>query len=66
MDAKPGDEIVVDSVHTGEPPRKGEILEIIERDGLQHYRVRWDDEGHDAIFFPGSTTHVVKTGRRNN
>ena len=27
-----------------------------------HYRVRWDD-GHESIFFPGSTTHVVKLSR---
>ena len=64
MHANVGDEIVVDSVHTGEPPRKGEILEVIERDGSQHYRVRWDDDGSDGIFYPGSTSHVVNLGAR--
>ena len=59
MDAKVGDEIVVDAVHTGEPKREGEILEITERGGVVHYRVRWDD-GHESLFYPGSTTHVVK------
>ena len=59
MDARVGDEIVVDAVHTGEPSREGEILEIIDRDGVLHYRVRWDD-GHESLFYPGSTTHVVK------
>ena len=59
MDAKPGDEIVVDAVHTGEPGREGEILEIETRDDVVRYRVRWDD-GHESIFFPGSTTHIVK------
>jgi len=59
MDAKVGDEIVVDAVHTGEPKREGEILEIIDGDGVLHYRVRWDD-GHESLFYPGSTTHVVK------
>jgi len=58
MQAKPGDEIVVDAVHTGEPKREGEILEIETRGGIVHYKVRWDD-GHESIFFPGSTTHVV-------
>jgi hypothetical protein len=58
MDAKVGDEIVVDAVHTGDPKREGEILEVDVRDGVVHYRVRWDD-GHETIFFPGSTTHVV-------
>jgi hypothetical protein len=59
MDAKVGDEIVVDAVHTGEPKREGEILEITDRGGVVHYRVRWDD-GHESLFYPGSTTHVVK------
>jgi Domain of unknown function (DUF1918) len=59
MDAKVGDEIVVDAVHEGEPKREGEILEISDRGGVVHYRVRWDD-GHESLFYPGSTTHVVK------
>jgi hypothetical protein len=59
MDAKVGDEIVVDAVHIGEAKREGEILEITDRGGVVHYRVRWDD-GHESLFYPGSTTHVVK------
>jgi hypothetical protein len=58
MDAKVGDEIVVDAVHTGEPKREGEILEIIDRGDILHYRVRWDD-GRESLFYPGSTAHVV-------
>jgi Domain of unknown function (DUF1918) len=64
MNAKHGDELVVDSVHTGEPSRCGEILEVLETDGVQHFRVRWDDDGHEAIFYPGSTTHVVQLRSR--
>ncbi|HEX5615401.1 MAG TPA: DUF1918 domain-containing protein [Acidimicrobiia bacterium] len=60
MKANVSDEIVVDALHTGEPPRKGEILEVIDRDDVVHYRVRWDD-GHESIFYPASTTHVVNT-----
>ena len=59
MDANVGDEIVVDGVLTGEPKREGEILEISDRGGVVHYRVQWDD-GHESLFYPGSTTHVVK------
>jgi hypothetical protein len=58
MAAKPGDEIVVDAVNGGEPDREGEILEIETGGGIVHYKVRWDD-GHESIFFPGPTTHVV-------
>jgi hypothetical protein len=64
MNAKPGDEIVVDAVHTGEPKREGEILEVETSGGVLHYRVRWDD-GHVTTFFPGSTTHVVNLGSKS-
>ena len=63
MDAKPGDEIVVDAVNLGDPRREGEILEVTTRGGVVHYRVRWDD-GHESVFFPGSTTHVVNLGSK--
>ena len=53
-----GDEIVVDTRHIDEMPRKGKILEVMSNDGAQHYRVRWDD-GAECIFFPGSDAHVV-------
>jgi hypothetical protein len=57
MHANAGDEIVVDSVQVGGPPRKGEILEVQGEQGHEHYLVRWDD-GHESIFYPGSTTHL--------
>ena len=59
MNAQPGDEIIVDAVHAGEPNREGEILEVTVANGIEHYRVRWD-EGKETIFFPGSTTHTVR------
>jgi hypothetical protein len=58
MNANVGDEIVVDGVLTGEPKREGEILEISDLGGVVHYRVRWDD-GHESLFYPGRTTHIV-------
>jgi len=64
MSAKPGDEIVVDNVHSGQPKREGEILEVEERDGVVRYTVRWDD-GHESMFIPGSTTHVVNLGSKS-
>ncbi|GIU86739.1 MAG: hypothetical protein KatS3mg009_1254 [Acidimicrobiia bacterium] len=61
MKANVGDEIVVDAPHTGESPRKGEVLEVLESGGVVHYRVRWDD-GHTTIFYPSSDAHVVHLG----
>ena len=53
-----GDEIVVDNMDLGHPPRKGEVLEVMGDGDDQHYRVRWDD-GHESVFFPASTAHAV-------
>jgi hypothetical protein len=59
--ANVGDEIVVDTMHTGEPPRKGEIIEVIGTGDAEHFRVRWDD-GHVSLFFAGSTTRIEPLG----
>lgn len=58
ISAKVGDAIVVDNMELGHPRRQGEVLEVIGEGDRQHYRVRWDD-GHESLFFPGSTAHVV-------
>jgi hypothetical protein len=63
MDAKVGDEIVVEGLHTGDARREGEIREVMDRGGIEHYRVRWDD-GHESVFFPGSDSRVVHFGEQ--
>jgi hypothetical protein len=42
----------------GQPPRRGQILEVIGRPGHEHYRVRWD-ERHESIFYPSEGTSVL-------
>lgn len=56
--AKVGDKIVVDTSELGSPPRTGEVLEVLGEGDTAHYRVRWDD-GHESVFYPGSTAHAV-------
>ncbi len=56
--AKVGDAVVVDNMELGHPPRRGEVLEVMGEGDVQHYRVRWDD-GHESIFYPSSTAHLV-------
>jgi hypothetical protein len=53
-----GDAIIVDGVHQKDPPRRGEIVEVIGTGDAEHFRVRWDD-GHTSLFFPGATTRIV-------
>lgn len=61
MQSEVGDELVVDSLRVGEPARKGEILEVRVENGREHYVIRWDDNGHETLFFPGPTSHVLPT-----
>jgi len=53
---------VVRSHHVGDPDRHGEILEVHGPDGGPPYKVRWDDDGHESLFFPGSDAVVVHLG----
>lgn len=53
-----GDEIVVDNMSLGHPPRKGQVVEVLGSGDDTHYRVRWDD-GFETVFFPASTAHAV-------
>ena len=45
-----GDWIECRGVH-GQAPRRGEIIEVLGRDGHEHYRVRWDEK-HESIVYP--------------
>jgi len=53
MEAKVGDRVVVDSETVGQPPREGDVLEVIEGSGASRLRVRWTD-GHESLFTPSS------------
>lgn len=59
-----GDRLSVESERVGQPPRVGEIVEVLGKGDLVHYTVRWDD-GHRTTVFPsvGSTT-IVKARKR--
>ena len=43
--------------------KKGEVLEVLDRGGVEHYHVRWDD-GHEGLFYPGSDAHSLHPGQR--
>jgi len=58
MQASVGDRLVVRSRHLGEPVRDGEILEVRRPDGTPPYLVRWSDNGHEALVFPGPDAYV--------
>jgi hypothetical protein len=59
MRASVGDRIVIRGHHIGEPDHGGEVLEVRGEDGGPPYLVRWDDSGHEVLFFPGPDAVIV-------
>lgn len=63
MDAQVGDQIVVESNKVGAARKLGQVVEVLDAPGGQHYRVAWED-GHESIVFPGSDASVVSVTRQ--
>ena len=62
MKAKIGDRLVVLSQHLDQPAMEGEILEVHGADGEPPFVVRWEDDGHEALVFPGPDARVIASG----
>lgn len=62
MHAQPGDRIVIRSRTLGGPVRDAEVLEVEHEDGSPPYRVRWSDNGHESLLFPGTDAYVDHVG----
>jgi iron-sulfur cluster repair protein YtfE (RIC family) len=62
MHACVGDRIVIKGHDVGDRDRDGEILETRGTGGSPPFVVRWDDNGHETIFFPGSDAVVQHLG----
>lgn len=58
MKAEAGDRLIVHGHHLGEAERDAEILEVLGDDGDPPFRVRWSEDGHESLFFPGSDASV--------
>jgi uncharacterized protein DUF1918 len=61
VEATAGDRIIVESEQVGQPPREGEILEVIEGSVSLRYRVRWAD-GHESTFTPSVGSARILSG----
>ena len=53
MHARPGDELRVKGHRVGAPDRCAEVFDARGPDGTAPFLVRWDDNGHVTLFFPG-------------
>ena len=47
----------------GQPPRRGEIVELLGRGEHLRYRVRWDEQ-HESILYPADGVIVVPARRK--
>ncbi len=59
MEAHRGDKLVVKSRRVGQPAKNAEILEVRGPEGSPPYYVRWSDDGHEALVFPGPDATVL-------
>jgi hypothetical protein len=58
MKAHVGDRIVLEGTHVGDRRRVGVVLEVRNTDGTPPYRVKWLDDEHEALVFPGLDARV--------
>jgi hypothetical protein len=58
MIAQVGDRIVLENVHLGDPRRVGVVTEVTHPDGTPPYQVRWLDNGHTTLIFPGAEARI--------
>ena len=58
MHAAVGDRLVIRGHHVGDRDRDAEILEVRGADGGPPYLVRWSDDGHEGLLFPGSDASI--------
>jgi hypothetical protein len=67
MDVKAGDHLVVRGRTVAQPDRTAEVLKVLGTDGGPPYQVRWTEDGHEGLFFPGSDAlveHLAKGAKR--
>jgi uncharacterized protein DUF1918 len=58
MKAIVGDRLVLEGTHVGDRRRVGVITAVRHEDGSPPYDVRWLDDGHEALVFPGPDSRI--------
>ena len=58
MQAHKGDRIVVRGRNVGMHVRDGEVVDVPHEDGSPPYRVRWSDDDHETLMYPGPDAYV--------
>jgi hypothetical protein len=58
MQATVGDHLVVHGRTIGIQQRRCEVIDVRGPNGLPPYVVRWEQDGHEGLFFPEADTAV--------
>lgn len=58
MKAQVGEWLVIEGGTAEDHRRTGRIVEVRSADGAPPYLVRWLDDGHETLVFPGPNAHV--------
>jgi len=59
--AEAGDRIEIRGQVVGGRPRRAEILEVRGEPGHEHFRVRWEDDGHESVYIPGGDARILRS-----
>jgi len=59
MHAQVGDWLVIQGRDLDHHARRGQILSVRSPDGAPPYRVRWSEDGHEALVVPGPDAMLV-------
>jgi hypothetical protein len=62
MKANVGDRLVIDGTNLGERRRIGVVTKVSHPDGTPPYVVRWINDNHESVVFPGPTARVEGGG----
>jgi hypothetical protein len=63
MKAMVGDRLVIDGTNLGDRRRVGIVTGVAHPDGSPPYVVRWLEDDHESVVFPGPTAHVESRRR---
>ena len=61
MKASVGERLILEGPRVGIRRRIGLIIEVRHADGTPPYLVRWLDDGHEALVFPGPDARIDRS-----